>query len=93
MNKYTFLKNLRDISNNYKGFIIDIWGVLCDGLELYEHAKITLEKLKEQNKKVLLLSNAPRRSQTVSDKLTAVGIDKNLYDDSIYRSCYTSNYS
>ncbi len=80
MTNFSILDKLSDISDNYDGFIVDIWGVLWDGIEPYEHSKITLEKLKENNKKIVLLSNAPRRSRVVSDKLSSIGINKNLYD-------------
>ncbi len=81
MIKFNLLKNLNEIINYYDGFIIDIWGVLWDGIAPYEHAKLTLEKLKEQNKKIVLLSNAPRRSKVVSNKLNSIGINSTLYDN------------
>ena len=80
MIKFNLLKNLNEIINNYDGFIIDIWGVLWDGIEPYEYAQTTLEKLKKRNKKIILLSNAPRRAKVVSDKLSSIGIYNNLYD-------------
>ncbi len=79
MIKFNLLKNLNEVVNYYDGFIIDIWGVLWDGIEPYEYAKATLEKLKERNKKVILLSNAPRRARVVSDKLSSIGIYNDLY--------------
>ena len=81
MIKFSLLKNLNEIINYYDAFIIDIWGVLWDGLEPYEYAKTTLEKLKEREKKIILLSNAPRRAQVVSNKLSSIGIQTSLYDD------------
>ena len=80
MQSYNSLNNINQITNNYDAFIIDIWGVLWDGLEAYKYAKLTLKKLKENNKNIILLSNAPRRVKIVSDKLSSIGINNNLYD-------------
>mgnify|MGYP001254931098 FL=1 len=77
------ISNINEIENNFSAFIIDIWGVIWDGLELYKNAKSTLEKLKENNKNVILLSNAPRRSKTVKDRLYRLGISDKLYSDVI----------
>ena len=51
MTECNVLKSLYEISNNYDAYIVDIWGVLWDGIEAYDHAKNTLEKLKEKKKK------------------------------------------
>ncbi|MAJ24501.1 MAG: TIGR01459 family HAD-type hydrolase [Rickettsiales bacterium] len=80
MSNYNFIKYLSEISNNYDAFIIDVWGVLWDGIEPYQYSKHTLEKLKELNKNIILLSNAPRRSHVVIEKLASIGITSNLYD-------------
>ena len=50
-------------------------------IEAYKYAKLTLKKLKEKNKNIILLSNAPRRAKIVSDKLSSIGINNNLYDN------------
>ena len=44
MQTYKSLKNINQIINNYDAFIIDIWGVLWDGIEAYKYAKLTLKK-------------------------------------------------
>ncbi len=81
MQSYKSLNNINQIIDNYDAFIIDIWGVLWDGIEAYKYAKLTLKKLKEKNKNIILLSNAPRRAKIVSDKLSSIGINNNLYDN------------
>ncbi len=81
MQSYKSLNNINQIIDNYDAFIIDIWGVLWDGIKAYKYAKLTLKKLKEKNKNIILLSNAPRRAKIVSDKLSFIGINNNLYDN------------
>ena len=63
------LSKLREIEFKYKAFIVDIWGVLWDGIEPYENSIPTLKKLISLNKPVILLSNAPREQKVVSKKL------------------------
>ncbi|MFT6332475.1 MAG: HAD superfamily hydrolase (TIGR01459 family) [Lentimonas sp.] len=75
-----FHKDISPIINNYNYFILDIWGVLHDGTFVYDKVLERLEQLKKQNKKVCLLSNAPRRAIIVERLLTKLGITKDFYD-------------
>ena len=78
-NNIKLLSKISEIETNYSAFILDIWGVLWDGLEAYDDAIRSLIKLKEKNKPVILLSNAPRRSKTVEKRLEKIGIKKDYY--------------
>ncbi len=80
MKKYKLLNKLNEISENYNAFIIDIWGVLWDGIEPYKGAISSLRKIKKSNKNIILLSNAPRRSDLVATRLESIGIDNTLFD-------------
>ncbi len=75
-----YISKISDIENNYKAFILDIWGVLWDGLEPYDSAVSSLKMLKEKNKPIILLSNAPRRAKTVEKRLEKIGIFSGLYN-------------
>mgnify|MGYP001258331438 CR=1 FL=1 len=59
------LDHLSEIFNHYDTFIIDLWGVMHDGLELNKNALIAVENLKKYGKKIIFLSNAPRPSESV----------------------------
>ena len=80
MIKCNIINNLHEVYDKYDAFIVDIWGVLWDGLEAYDYARDTLEELKKNKKNIILLSNAPRRSSLVSERLGSIGINKNHYD-------------
>ena len=80
ISKFNILTKLSDIEIEYKAYIIDIWGVLWDGVEPYENSTKTLKKLVSLGKPVILLSNAPRRSAVVSKKLHNIGINANYYN-------------
>ncbi len=73
------IESLSELINQYDGFIIDLWGVIHDGTNLYPHALNAIEKLKEMQKTVIFVSNAPRRAEVVVDILRRLKIPKNLY--------------
>ena len=79
-NNVPFYDDLNFMINNSEGLILDIWGVLWDGIKVYPEALNTLKKLNERNIPIVLLSNAPRKSDIVSKKLSKIGIGKNLYN-------------
>ena len=56
------LEHLGEIAKNYDTFIIDLWGVIHNGIQLNEDAILTIEKLHNMKKKIVFLSNAPRGS-------------------------------
>lgn len=65
----------------YDFFILDIWGVIHDGTSPYPMVLETLQKLKNDGKKVMFLSNAPRRAEKVKQALEFFGITRDLYVD------------
>jgi HAD superfamily hydrolase (TIGR01459 family) len=73
------LDGLRQIADDYDGFIVDLWGVIHDGSTAYPGAVETLAYLKEHGKAVILLSNAPRRPQPLADSMAEMGIPPHLY--------------
>ncbi len=74
------LAGLKEVAGIYDGFILDLWGVVHDGVKPFPWTVETLTRLKEANRIVWMLSNAPRRSHTVIARLTAMGIGPELYD-------------
>lgn len=74
------LSSLLDIIDQYDGFLLDLWGVIHDGQSLYPGVRQTFARLKEQNKQVILLSNAPRRAARAQETLASLGIAHTMYD-------------
>lgn len=74
------LPGIGSLVEAYDGLILDLWGVIHDGREPYPGVSDTLARLRDAGKKVLMLSNAPRRSAAVIEGMTAMGIDRGLYD-------------
>jgi len=59
------LDHLAEIYNSYDTFIIDLWGVMHDGIKLNPKAIKAVDELIKKKKKVIFLSNAPRPSSEV----------------------------
>ena len=57
------------ISQNYDIILCDIFGVIHNGVELYDKSLEMLETFQSNNKKVILFSNAPRRADLVQQQL------------------------
>ena len=70
----------QDISNIYDVYFIDLWGVIHNGVNLFDNAINVLKKLKEKEKKTVLISNAPRTNATVKEFLLKLNFDFNLVD-------------
>ena len=68
------------IAEQFDGFILDLWGVVHNGVEPLPGSVDAMAKLREMGKKVALLSNAPRRVDGVTDKLRSMGVGDELYD-------------
>lgn len=75
-----FLNSLKDIAENYDHLIIDIFGVLHNGLVAFPDTVNTLQSLKEQGIQTCLLSNTPRRADAAIAQLDDLGIPRNLFD-------------
>jgi HAD superfamily hydrolase (TIGR01459 family) len=64
----------------YDGFIVDLWGVVHDGVRPYPGVIDCLRQLHALNKRVVFLSNAPRRAAAIGRALAGMGIGEELYD-------------
>lgn len=74
------IKGLREAIAAYDGAIVDLWGVVHNGVSAFPDAVDALRKMRSHGVKICLLSNAPRRCDTVIKSLTEMGIGRDLYD-------------
>jgi HAD superfamily hydrolase (TIGR01459 family) len=70
---------LRELAPHYDGFILDLWGVIHDGVAPMPGAVDCLRSLVEGDKQIILLSNAPRRADDVIRRITSIGVPIGLY--------------
>lgn len=73
------LNGFAPLAAQYDGFILDLWGVIHDGVEPYPGAIDVLRRLRDAGKRAVLLSNAPRRAAVAQVQLRGMGIDDSLY--------------
>ena len=70
------LDHLSSIFKDYDAFIIDLWGVMHDGIKINVSAMNAVKELEANGKKVIFLSNAPRPSKKVIDFLKKLKMDE-----------------
>ena len=63
------LEHLAEICSSYNTFVIDLWGVMHNGISLNYNAVEAVDNLLAQSKKIVFLSNAPRPSANVVEFL------------------------
>lgn len=74
------LDGIASLAPRYRGFVLDLWGVVHDGQAAFPGVAEALARLREGGARIVFLSNAPRRSHVVEAQLTGFGIDRALYD-------------
>ena len=65
----------------YKTILLDLWGVVHDGTQLYPGVLQTLYKLKSLNKDIIFISNVPKRKKKIQYMLNSFCIDSSLYKE------------
>src|SRR5260370_2525829 len=63
----------------YDGFILDVWGVVHDGTAPFPGVLDCRRRLIGAGKRLVLLSNAPRRSDDVVRRIEKIGVPAGLY--------------
>jgi HAD superfamily hydrolase (TIGR01459 family) len=77
------LDGIAGLADRYDGFVLDLWGVVHDGRQPYPGVVDALERLAAAGKRVVFLSNAPRRAWFVDRMLGAMGVPRALYAETI----------
>ena len=70
------IKGLSQIQGKYDAFLIDLWGVVHNGIQLHSGAINVLKNLTNLKKRFVLLSNAPRPSKSVEKYLLNLKMNK-----------------
>ena len=64
----------------YRAIFCDVWGVVHDGVRLYPHAAKRLRGWREEGRKVILVTNAPRTADSVEQQLARIGLPSDCWD-------------
>jgi len=73
------IDGMRALAPEYDGFILDLWGVVHDGTVPFPGVLDCMERLIGAGKRLVLLSNAPRRSDDVVRRIARIGVPGRLY--------------
>jgi HAD superfamily hydrolase (TIGR01459 family) len=91
--------NINNISNSYQMsspysvILCDLWGVVHNGKEIFQKSRDFLKRVKDDGKKVVLISNAPRPNSVVEDQLSnKLGLSNDLYDLIVTSGDITANF-
>ncbi|MBY0354576.1 MAG: TIGR01459 family HAD-type hydrolase [Rickettsiales bacterium] len=72
------LDGLSPILDQYDGFLLDLWGVVHDGETLYPGVADALKAMHKAGKRIVFLSNAPRRARIAQARLAELGIAEEI---------------
>ena len=75
------LPGFAPLADRFDGFILDLWGVIHDGVNAFPHAVDCLTQLRAAGKRTLLLSNVPRPNDAAQAMMRRMGIPDDLYTD------------
>src|SRR5438445_11310923 len=73
------IDGMRALAPAYDGFILDLWGVVHDGTAPFPGVLDCMEKLIGAGKRLVLLSNAPRRADDVKRRIAVIGAPEAIY--------------
>jgi HAD superfamily hydrolase (TIGR01459 family) len=71
---------LDELDPKYRVIMCDIWGVVHDGVNLLPGVPERLRRWKDEGRRVILLTNAPRTADAVAGQLARLGLDPALWD-------------
>ena len=84
--------NILDLADNYDTFFIDVFGVLYDGISLFENTLDTLEKLKKMGKSIVIVSNTSQTSADAKFGYAQRGMIDGVHYDKVVTSGSFLNY-
>ncbi len=79
-NNMQHIPSLSIVIDHYDALLLDLWGVVHDGSHLYPGVHDALQQLHARQKKIIFVSNAPRRAKKAAAVLTQLDIETTLYD-------------
>ena len=80
MTKNLDKEGFSSIIDNYQLFYVDLWGVVHNGVSLYQDAIKVLKEITKKKKDYILLTNAPRPNHSVKIFLEKMGMEKEIRD-------------
>ena len=92
MTTLTFAERLRDLVGGVDVLLSDIWGVVHNGLVAFPEACEALHTFRSQGGSVILITNAPRPSDSVQRQLRKLKVADETYDAIVSSGDLTRNF-
>jgi HAD superfamily hydrolase (TIGR01459 family) len=77
------ISGLGDIARDFDAMLIDQFGVLHDGQQLYPHAREVMDKLSTLNIPVVVMTNSGKRATPNTVRVVNMGIPRNRFVDCV----------
>lgn len=77
------IDGLSAVASDYRGLLVDIWGVLHNGRERFAAAEAACRRFRAERGPVILISNSPRPRDGVIAQLAAMGFGDDYFDDAV----------
>jgi len=77
------IDSIAEIGTAYDAWLVDIWGVMHNGVRAYPAAVEATRRFRDQGGIVVLLSNSPRPASSLQAQLTKFGVAGTSYDATI----------
>lgn len=74
------IEGLGDVIGGYDVVLSDVWGVVHNGVEAFQHSCAALAEARRAGATVVLITNSPRPSPGVIEQLGALGVADETYD-------------
>jgi HAD superfamily hydrolase (TIGR01459 family) len=75
--------SIRELGSTYTGWLVDIWGVMHNGVRAFAPAVEATKRFREQGGLIVLLSNSPRPSAGLQHQLRSLGVSDECYDATV----------
>ncbi|HMF67794.1 MAG TPA: TIGR01459 family HAD-type hydrolase [Phyllobacterium sp.] len=74
------LQRLDELMDRYDVLLCDVWGVLHNGVDSFASASNALSRTRHAGLTIVLITNAPRRFDSVAQQIHSLGVPEASYD-------------
>ena len=75
------ISGLSAVASRYDAVLCDAWGVIHNGVTLFEHVEEAMVEFRRSQGPLVILTNAPRPSSIIPAQLDRLGLSSEAYDD------------
>eukprot|EP00522_Entomoneis_paludosa_P016266 CAMPEP_0172442798 /NCGR_PEP_ID=MMETSP1065-20121228/3187_1 /TAXON_ID=265537 /ORGANISM="Amphiprora paludosa, Strain CCMP125" /LENGTH=329 /DNA_ID=CAMNT_0013192827 /DNA_START=223 /DNA_END=1212 /DNA_ORIENTATION=+ len=77
------VNGISDVADKFDTFLLDMWGVMHDGSRPYDGVLEVVQKLRQEGKKLIILSNSSKRTDNSVKMLRKLGFDPEDFENII----------